>query len=191
MSFLHGINYLHRSALLVLSVTITGFMLATGSTPNVISYLTVHKLAGLVIVLQLCEVYRQRFYLDTKNEWGLHWRAALLQYAKWPWIGLALLDVLSSKEKPYIVTAKVKSGSKKHLLLLPNLIVVIFLSSAWIIGYGLELDVHPFVYICAAMFMIASIILIWTDVWEYPAPYIKELKINAALNPNSGPVSEN
>ena len=50
-------------------------MLATGSTPNVISYLTIEKLAGLVLVLQVCELYRQAFYLDARNEWGFHWRA--------------------------------------------------------------------------------------------------------------------
>ena len=58
------------------------FMLATGSTPSLVSYPTMQKLAVLCLVLQLCEFYRQRFYLDPRNEWGFHWRVALLQYAK-------------------------------------------------------------------------------------------------------------
>ena len=134
MGALHGLGYLHRTAIIFLVVILTGFMLATGSTPNVISYLTIEKLACLVLVLQVCELYRQSFYLDVKNEWGLHWRAGLLQYAKWPWFLLALFEVLCGKEKPYVVTNKVKSESKNRLLLRSNLFTIVFLCSTWGIG---------------------------------------------------------
>ena len=126
MSFLHGLNYLHRAVMIFFGLFLISFMLATGSTPSLVSYPTIQKLAVLCLVLQLCEFYRQRFYLDPRNEWGFHWRVALLQYAKWPWFLLALLDVLLGRRVSYILTPKVKSKTRNHLLLMPNLLVTIF-----------------------------------------------------------------
>jgi len=178
MSFLHGLNYLHRAGMIFLGFFLISFVLATGRVPSVVSYLTIQKLVVLWAVLQVCEFYRQRFYLDWPNECGFHWRVALLQYAKWPWFLFALLDVLLNKQKPYVLTPKVKSKSRKRLLLLPNLLVIVLLCSAWVVGWILERNIHPLVYLCAAMLLIASAILIWTDFWEYPPPYQRELRSN-------------
>jgi cellulose synthase/poly-beta-1,6-N-acetylglucosamine synthase-like glycosyltransferase len=189
MSVLHGLNFLHKSILIFLGLILTNFMLATGSTPSVVSYQTIQMLVVLWLVLQGCEFYRQRFYLDPPKEWGIHWRVALLQYAKWPWFLLALLDVLLSRRVSYILTPKVKSRSRSRLLFLPNLLVVILLCSAWLIGRSLGSAVHPVVYICALLFVIASMILIWTDFWDFPAPFQKPLRITAQSNRTTVPVA--
>ena len=190
MSFLHGLNYLHRAVMIFFGLLLISFMLATGITPSLVSYPTMQKLAVLCLVLQLCEFYRQRFYLDPRNEWGFHWRVALLQYAKWPWFLLALLDVLLGRRVSYILTPKVKSKTRNHLLLLPNLLVTIFVCSAWVVGQSLGVMVHPLVYVFATGFVVASIILIWTDFWDFPPPYEKELQITPGLNVNTSPVAE-
>jgi cellulose synthase (UDP-forming) len=181
MSILHGLNFLHKSILIVLTIVVTSVMLATGNVPSLVSYLTIQKLAALWLVLQLCEFYRRRFYLDPINERGIHWRALLLQYGKWPWFVLALFDVLFAREVPYILTSKVESKSKHHPLLLPNLLIIVFLSVAWAIGQRLGVAVHPLVYIIASIFFIASMILIWTDYWDFPAPYTSEIDITEQL----------
>jgi len=72
MSFLHGLNYLHRTVMIVLTIFLTSFMLATGRVPALLSYLTLQKLGALMLVLQIREFYRQRFYLDPRHEWGFH-----------------------------------------------------------------------------------------------------------------------
>ena len=149
MSLLHGLNYLHRAVMIFFGLLLISFMLATGSAPSVVSYPTIRKLAVLCLVLQLCEFYRQRFYLDPRNEWGFHWRVALLQYAKWPWFLLALADVLLDRRVAYILTPKVKSKTQNHLLLMPNLLVAILLCSAWVVGQSLGVTVHPLIYIFA------------------------------------------
>jgi len=190
MSFLHGLNYLHRSLIVFLGLILTGFTLLTGNAPNVVSYLTLQKLLIMGAVLQLCEFYRQRFYLDRQNEFGVHWSVALLQYAKWPWFLLALLDVLSGKQKPYVLTPKVKTPQRNRLLLLPNMLVVILLCFTGVVGQILGANVHPLVYMFAAMFVVASIVLIWTDLRDFPAPYIQGLKMNATLDPTSDSVSD-
>jgi len=182
MSALHGLNFLHKSLLIFLGLIATIFMLAAGRTPRVVSYPTMQMLVVLWLVLQGCEFYRQRFYLDPPKEWGIHWRVALLQYAKWPWFLLALLDILLGRRMSYVLTPKVKSKSRNHLLLLPNLLVVILLCSAWLVGRSLGSAVHPVVYICALLFVIASLVLIWTDFWDFPSPFQKPLPISAGSN---------
>jgi cellulose synthase (UDP-forming) len=181
MSFLHGLNYLHRAMLILLSFFLLAYMLATGRTPAIVSYLTLQKIGILCAVLQLCELYRQRFYLDPRNEWGFHWRVALLQYAKWPWFLLAFLDVLLKRQKPYILTPKVRSNLREHPLLRSNLIIMVLLLGSWSIGLTLNHDAHPIVYICTTVILITSVVLIWTDFWRFPAPYNKELMRNALL----------
>jgi cellulose synthase (UDP-forming) len=190
MSFLHGLNYLHRAAMIFFYLFLIGLMLATGTTPKVVSYLTVKKLGILCVVLQLSEFYRQRFYLDPRNEWGFHWRVALLQYAKWPWFLLALADILLDRRVAYILTPKVKFKTQNHLLLMPNLLVAILLCSAWVVGQSLGVTVHPLIYVFALIFVVASIVLIWTEFWEFPPPYQKELQMTSSLNVERSPAAE-
>lgn len=171
MSVLHGLNFLHRSILILLALVLTSFMLASGISPNVVSYGTLQKLAVLWLVLQLCEFYRQKFYLDPPKERGFHWRVALLQYAKWPWFILALLDILVGRRVPYVLTRKVESNSTKHLLVFPNVLIVVLLLGSWVVGQSLGVWVHPLIYVFAAVFVVASIVLIWTDFWKFPPPY--------------------
>ena len=166
--------------MIFLGIVLTGFMLATGVTPSVVSYDMLEKLGVVCVVLQISEFYRQRFYLDWRNEWGFHWRVAFLQYAKWPWFLLALFDVLCGEQKPYVLTAKVKAQMRTRVLLLPNMAVILFLCAAWVVGQRLGNAVHPLVYIFAAGFVIASVILIWTELWDFPAPYNKELIMTRA-----------
>ena len=103
ISFLHGLNYLHRSMVMFVGLILLAFMLTSGAVPNVVSYLTLPKLFLLYVVLQLSEFYRQRFYLDWKSERGMHWRVGLLQLAKWPYFLLALYDVLTRRAIPLCV----------------------------------------------------------------------------------------
>jgi len=115
---------------------------------------------------------------------------ALLQYAKWPWFLLALLDVLLGRRVSYILTPKVKSNSRNYLLLVPNLLVIVVLCSAWVVGQTLGSAVHPVVYICALLFVIASMILIWTDFWDFPTPYQKEFQKTRGLKVSTPSVAE-
>jgi cellulose synthase/poly-beta-1,6-N-acetylglucosamine synthase-like glycosyltransferase len=181
MSFLHGLNYLHRAILIALSFLLLAYMLATGRTPAVVSYVTLQKIVILCGVMQLCEFYRQRFYLDPRSEWGFHWRVALLQYAKWPWFLLAFLDVLLNRQKPYVLTPKIKPNSREHPLLRSNLFIMVLLLGAWSIGLTLNHDAHPIVYGCTTVILITSVALMWTDFWRFPAPYTKELMRTALL----------
>jgi len=89
---------------------------------------------------------------------------------------LAFFDVLFKKQKPYVLTRKVKSTSRRHPLVLPNLLVIILLALAWAFGQSQDYVTHPVVSILAAILVIASGVLIWTDFWEFPPPYQRELQ---------------
>jgi cellulose synthase/poly-beta-1,6-N-acetylglucosamine synthase-like glycosyltransferase len=171
MNLLHGINYLHRAVLCVLALLLASLMLAMGRVPGWVSYHTVQNLGLLYVVLQICEFARQRYYLDPRREWGFHWRVALLQYAKWPWLVLAFIDVLFNKEQPYALTEKVKSGLPTRPLFLPNLIVVILMAQTLFTIWMLDIVVHEIAQFFGVVLLATSGALIWTDFWRFPPPF--------------------
>src|SRR5262249_21304293 len=87
-----------------------------------------------------------------------------------------LLDVLWGKPKPYMPTPKVKIQQPNRVLLLPNVAIIVFLCTASLVGRALGSTAHPLIYILAATLVVASIILIWTDLREFPAPYTRSYK---------------
>jgi cellulose synthase/poly-beta-1,6-N-acetylglucosamine synthase-like glycosyltransferase len=178
ISFLHGLLYLYKSFVIFAGLILVAFILSTGLTPKVLSLASVQEFAILCAALQLCEFYRQRFYLDWRNEWGLHWRAGLLHFAKWPYFLLALYDVLSGRRVPYVLTRKVKARSRQYMLFWPHMLVVILVCAAWIIGMVSGHIITPFLHICAAVVVIGSLALILTEHLNFPDPYDKNLRIN-------------
>jgi hypothetical protein len=150
-------------------------MLASGTTPEVVSYITVLNLAALGAVLLFCHFYQQRFYLDWRSEWGLHWRAAVLQYAKWPYLILALHQVILGREVPFPINPKIRGRAWHYLWLWPHLVVVIVLCTSWIIGMVSGCVVHPLLHIWAALVVIGSLILVVTEWIDFPEPYDKNL----------------
>src|SRR5205085_610698 len=123
ISFVHGLYYV-QSLVTALQVTLLAVMLVTGLTPHVFSFAIVPSALALLAVWQLCDFYRQRFYLDVRHEWGLHWRAGVLRFAKWAYLLLALYDNLGPRGRPYLITPKVNTASKAHPLALPHLLIV-------------------------------------------------------------------
>ncbi len=171
MSLLHGLNYLHRSLLIPFGLIVLAILLATGIASKAFTGETLFRLVVLLAIFELCELYRQRFYLDWKNEWGLHWRAGLLQLAKWPYVLLALFDVLVDRRVPYVLTPKVKGRSKPSLILWPQLMVVAFISTAWTVALVKDIAIPPFLHLCAVAILATSLVLILTEWFSFPEPY--------------------
>lgn len=174
ISFLHGLNYIQDGVITLIGLILMTFMFVTGNTP-ILSQLLGGKLIILVGVLQLSDFYRQRFYLDWRNEWGLAWRAWLLQFAKWPYILLALSEVMLGRRLPYAITPKVKELSRCTLLLWPHLYSALILSTAWIVGLLSKDIVYPSVHVWMAIIVAASLALILTEFMNFPHPYDKKL----------------
>lgn len=174
ISFLHGFNYLYRSFILFIGVLLTLYMLVTGHALRLFSLEAVPRLAALFVVLMGCDFYRQRFYLNRQTETGLHWRAALLHLAKWPYTLLALCEVIVNRRVQYAVTAKVKSR-RGYLLFWPHVTVAILVAVAWLIGNAFGRITEPLLHIWAAVTVVCSLGLALTEFMRFPDPYDQKL----------------
>jgi cellulose synthase (UDP-forming) len=175
LSALHGFCYLQNSATTFAGLLLLAYMLATGDVPRVVGYEALPGLALLCAALQACAFYRQKFYLKPGEEWGLHWRAALLRYAKWPVFLWALWDVAVGRRVAYAITPKVKSEPRSYKLLVPHALVIALVCAAWGGGLILGSKVPSPLYWVAAAVAAASLSLILTDRARFPAPYDKRL----------------
>ncbi len=175
-SLVHGLHYLHKSLITLTTLPLIASMLITGTVPKVFSVAMLPQLSVLLTVFFLRELYRQRFLLDWRKEWGLHWRAGLLYLAKWPYMFLALYDVISRRESPYVITKKVKDTSEKNMLLWTNILIATFIGTAWGIGILYGTITNSVLHICALTIVLVSLALIASGYWRFPKPYDKRLR---------------
>jgi cellulose synthase (UDP-forming) len=183
-TLLHGLYYL-QGVTTALQIVLLAFMLATGIVPHVVSFALLPSFLILFGALELCELYRQRFFLEGTREWGLHWRAALLLFAKWPYFVAALCDAVLARRSPYVITRKVRVGSTRYALAAPHLLVVCVLGGAWIIGLLLHHSTHLMVDLSAAGLIVVSLGVAATSYLRFPDPYDPRLASSAAAAPNS------
>jgi cellulose synthase (UDP-forming) len=174
MSTLHGLNFLHRSLANCAIVCVALFLLATGQTLGRFSADLIARILALLAVLWLQEVYRQRFYLDWRTETGIHWRAALLEFAKWPWFLMALLDVLAGRRHEYTVTRKTAGAGTYWPFVVWNASLATVLVIAWRIGlrHG---RAGPLVVATGAVIAAISIVLVVNALRTPPPPYAARL----------------
>jgi cellulose synthase (UDP-forming) len=173
LSLFQGIGYLH-GILVPMALIQLVFMLITGTIPTIFSLSTVSKIFTLYLVLQICNLYRQRFYIDLRNEWGLHWRVILLQLAKWPFLLMAMYDVVTGRFVQYVITEKVRSPSHNFLLIWPNVLIIVVLSFSWIIGTASH-ALKPVLHISVFTTIVISLCLISTEFLSYPEPFDKKI----------------
>jgi cellulose synthase (UDP-forming) len=174
-SFMHGLFYLQPMVVAAGLVLLT-YMLITGSVPAaVLNHSVIGSFCVLMATLVFCEFYRQRFYLDRRHEWGWHWRAGLLQLAKWPYFLLALFQVLSNRRFPYALTSKVRARAQAYVLL-PHVLVAELIFIAWIIGALEGGSLHPLLHLSAAGIGIGSLVVAATERMTFPDPYNPSLR---------------
>jgi cellulose synthase (UDP-forming) len=175
LSALHGLCYLQNSVTTFIGLLLLAYMLITGDVPRVVSYAILPQLALLCVTLQMCAFYRQRFYLEPRGEWGVHWRAGLLRYAKWPVFIWALWDVAVGHQVPYTLTRKVRADSHSYMLLIPHTLIIVLVCVACGASLLLGRSVPALLYWVAAAVVTASLSLILTDQLQFPPPYDQRL----------------
>jgi len=171
MSFLHGINFMHRSVIGLVATLILLWMVAIGGTHDFLQRNLLWSVGTLLLTLSLAEFYRQKFYLGWRNERGLHWRSTLLEWAKWPWFLFALMDVLLRRNIAYSLTWK--SGRKgvwwKFLVVHGGLTLCVV--AAGMFGALHHPAVHPFFRVWAAVVVVIGIALVVTELRGFPPPW--------------------
>ncbi|MCC6139554.1 MAG: glycosyltransferase [Nitrospira sp.] len=163
LNVLHGINYVHRGVVLPIAVLLAALILILGQAPDIATVETIVSAGCMIAVLRIWERYRQRFYLNRTLEQGTHWRARLLQFAKWPYQVAAIADVLANRQVPYITTPKTTASMQVSFALWPHVITLGILSAAW--GLGLVLhETLPFgVQLCAMGIAVLTVGLMLTE----------------------------
>ena len=166
VSFCHGLHYLNGLGT-AFGIGLLGYLLVTGTPDGAFSGgVMLHALA-LVAVLQACEFYRQRFFLDVRSEAGLHLRSGIMRFAKWPYIVLALVDVVRSRHHAYLMTRKTK-GRNGYLLIPPHLAGAAFVTVATVLGTVRGADRAPVILLAAAVFVVMSLGLCLSELREPP-----------------------
>ena len=178
-SLAHGLYYLHGLAS-ALAVGLLAVLLITFTAPAVLSWQTIPYALVLIAALQLCEVFRQRFFLR-RSERGLHWRAGLLRAAKWPVVLVALFEALRPRDWAYSLTRKTKGRTASHLLVVPHLLVAATLLGAFVLGTLLGHHREPAVVSAALLAALQSLALVLTSLRTWPAPFDAALRDRAAL----------
>lgn len=131
---LHGFNYLSRSFSIAALLALAAVLLLSGYTPRLFETGSLERLALWLGAIGLCELYRQRFYLQPQFERGTHWRTMILQFAKWPSFLFAFAEVLIRRRVDYSITPKARSPGRAIALFWPQLAASVVLSIAWLIG---------------------------------------------------------
>jgi cellulose synthase (UDP-forming) len=181
MSAIHGLYYI-QSVGTALQILLLVAMLATGITPAIVSVFTIRRLVLLYIAMQAGEFFRQRFYLDPRREIGIHVRASVLAFAKWPFIIAAIYDCLTRDHLPYSITRKVRMGAKRVILVLPHSLVIVAICLAWLIGKASNRIENPILQYSAAVIVAMSFFLLASEWLRYPDPFdIRLLKEEVSL----------
>ena len=174
-SLLHGLHYFQGITTAVGLGTLV-YMLVTGATLTLVSGPAVPLLAGLALILQPSEFYRQRFFLHPRTEAGLHWRAAILRLAKWPFILLASVEAIFDVKRTYAITKKFGRARAPRGLAVAHLGTACIIGAAWAAGW-LRGAVHPLALSAvSAAIVIASVGICLTALFEFPDPYDPELR---------------
>lgn len=134
VSLLHGLYYLYGLFTALATAMLAG-LLAFGVDP-VITTQFVAAAVLLGVVFLISDLYRQRFFLNIRTEWGIHWRSALLRFAKWPYMLLALIDALRGTHGPYVITEKSAHRAQRtgDPLAVPHLLAAALLGTGWAVG---------------------------------------------------------
>ncbi|HEX9016888.1 MAG TPA: glycosyltransferase, partial [Chloroflexota bacterium] len=188
--FIHGLYYL-QSLSTPFQLLFLAFVLVTGSAPGVLSFQTVGRLVLVSAVLEFCELYRQRFFLDRRHEVGLHLSAQVLGYAKWPVFVLGIYDVIRGLRGKYTITRKAGKGSRRPLTLLaPHLLVIVVIGGAWLTGMALGNIRNPLLHILAFLFILYSTGVLLTTRLSFPSSYDPALSAKVVENrrPPASPV---
>jgi cellulose synthase (UDP-forming) len=173
MSLLHGLNYLHKSILISVGLTLLCFMLVTGISPSVMSFPFLEHFSILVIPLQMCEFYQKRFYLDWRHELGFHWRVILLSFAKFPYMILGLYDVILGRRTVYEITFKMKNKDLFYRKYIYNAMISCIITSSWLLGIIMKNRVGTEIYILSALLIIIFLALIIMEYIQLLEPFNK------------------
>ncbi|MGQ0641702.1 MAG: glycosyltransferase [Gemmatimonadaceae bacterium] len=171
LTYVHGIYYL-RGPMIGLQLALVTLMLATSWLPVGSGSGLIWGVGAIWLTVFMCDLFRQRFYLDVKNEWGLHWRSAFVSLVKWPYFILALGDALRAQYGTYILTPKGKPASKAVGFGIVHAVVGAVVGTAWLIHLAIAPASFLPIHIAAAVAVLTSFMAAITSTWTFAPTYV-------------------
>lgn len=176
MSFLHGLAYVQESLQAPISIGIVAYVLATGRVP-LLSYLVTPAFLTLLGILGVSELYRQRFFLEGRREWGLHWRARIVRLAKWPHVLMAMFEVICNRRVPYSITRKTPKLGGRRWILWAHLILAGVVLLALGVGAARSVPVEGWLRVAGIVIAAGSLGVFFSQRLSFPAPYDRSLQM--------------
>ena len=176
----HGVYYLRPLALLVLYALLIE-MLLRNAVPAFLVGGQVLAIAALIGLLRGVDVFRQRFYQHPRER-GLQWRAALLQFAKWPHLAGALAEAVLGRRIPYAITPKKGAGDGTASVLAPvHIALAAILTGALALGLARHGALAPQLIVIAGTLIVASLALASSEAGVSAAPYDPALLVQRRI----------
>lgn len=172
LSLFHGAYYL-RAFLIPVLYLLLAWLLMRGTDPLFLGLPALSGLAGLATLLGTIGLFRRRFSLDRRREGGVHWRAMMLQLAKWPYQCLATWRALVGRDYSYAITMKVMPASERRLVLWPHWLVAEGIAVA--LATGVQREATLVLLLAAAAVIAISVAIAATEFIPAPAPWDPQL----------------
>ncbi len=169
ISFAHGLYYLHGLATAIGLMALIVYNV-TGARIDAVASMG-GRLALVYLAMELCDLYRQRFYLDPRQERGLPWRAHVLQFAKWPFVLLALLECISGRRFPYQLTPKVRDTGGGLMLAPPHLIAAALVAASAAAGWATHPAADLWPLAISAILVLVSLAVASSEHIDFPPSF--------------------
>lgn len=163
MNLAHGAFYM-RALLVPVAYVLLAGMLLFNVAPAFMQPRAVLSLLTMLLLLGALDRFRQRFYLDPKHERGVHWRASVMQLAKWPVFLRAIAEALRGREVAYLLTSKGASAPHTRALAPVQVGVALTMSVAWCMGTLLHGPLKAPLDASAGVVIVVSLAIAASDV---------------------------
>jgi hypothetical protein len=151
-------------------------MLVTNVVPDEPGTLFLLHTGAIWVTVLICDFYRQRFFLEPRSEWGLHWRSAFVGFVKWPYFVLAFADAIRGRYGIYPITDKMRASTTAVGLSITHATVLVLIGTGWTINFLRGSAEFIPLHIATGFTAITSLAAIVTSLRPFPPPYQSEIR---------------
>lgn len=170
LNLFHG-AYCLRPLVFIVMYALLIEMLLQNAVPAFLAGPQVLAMCALILLLRSVDVFRQQFYLHPRER-GVHWRAALLQFAKWPHLAGALVDAVLGRDIPYAITPNKQQHQSAASVLAPvHIALAAVITGALALGLARHGSLAPPLIAIAGALVVASLALASSEAGAGAVPY--------------------
>ncbi|HEY7566151.1 MAG TPA: glycosyltransferase [Gemmatimonadaceae bacterium] len=170
LTYAHGVYYL-RGISTALRLAMLVLLLAASFVPGSNGGAFLRASLALWASIALCDLYRQRFFVDPKTEVGIHWRSAFVAFVKWPCFVLALRDAIRRDYGAYTITPKARQSAPPLGFAAVQAGVAVIVGVAWLINFVRGPSAFVPIHLAAGFVVATALLAGITALWKFPPGY--------------------